>query len=94
VTKAASRQGATNMKIKRWQRFGLLASVVWVVAGCLLASRNKTWIVAWKLYCSVKADPTCIDATAFLVVHWNAIAAIVLIPPIGVAHCVGIPYAV
>ena len=68
------------MQVKRWQRFGLLASVVWVVVGCLLASRTETWIVTWKLYCLVTADPTCVDATVFLVVHWNAIAGIVLVP--------------
>jgi hypothetical protein len=50
------RQGTSNMQMKRLQRFGLLASVVWVVVGFLLASHNETWIVAWKLYCSVAAD--------------------------------------
>jgi hypothetical protein len=68
------------MQMKRWQVFGLFASVVWVVVGSLLASRDKTWITAWKLYCSITADPTCAGATVFLVAHWDAIAAIVLYP--------------
>jgi hypothetical protein len=66
--------------MKRWQRFGVLASVVWVAAGGLLASRNETWIAAWKLYCSLTADPTCGGATVYLVVHWDAIAGVVLYP--------------
>jgi len=66
--------------MKRWQRFGLLASVVWVVVSVLLASRDETWIAAWKLYCSLTADPTCVGATVFLVAHWDAIAGIVLYP--------------
>jgi hypothetical protein len=68
------------MQMTRLQRFGLLASVVWVVVGFLLASYNETWIVAWKLYCSVAAGPACVDATVFLVVHWRAVIVIVLIP--------------
>jgi hypothetical protein len=76
----AWRQGTSNMQIKRWQRFGLMASVVWVVVGSLLASQNETWIAAWKLHCFLTADPTCADATVFLAVHWDAIAGIVLYP--------------
>jgi hypothetical protein len=68
------------MQIRRWQCFGLLASVVWVVVGGLLASQNETWITVWKFYCSLTADPTCGGATVFLVVHWDAIAGIVLYP--------------
>jgi hypothetical protein len=34
------------MQIKRWQRLGLLASVIWVIVGGLLASWNETWIAA------------------------------------------------
>jgi hypothetical protein len=68
------------MQMKRWQRFGLLASVVWVVVSGLLASRDETWIAAWKLYCSLTADPTCVGATVFLVAHWDAVAGIVLYP--------------
>ena len=78
------------MQIKRWQRFGLLASVAWLVVGCLLASRNESWIAGWKLYCSLTADPTCVNATVFLVAHWDAIVGIVLCPPYSdLAHCLG-----
>jgi hypothetical protein len=66
--------------MKRSQRFGLLASVVWVIVGGLLASRNETWIAAWKLYCLLTADPTCVGASVYLVVHWGAIAGVVLYP--------------
>ncbi len=62
--------------MKRSQRFGLLASVIWVVVGGLLASWNETWLAAWKLYCSLTADPTCVNASFFLVVHWNPIAVV------------------
>jgi MFS superfamily sulfate permease-like transporter len=68
------------MQIKRWKRFGLLASVIWVIVGGLLAFRNETWIAAWRLYCSFTADPTCVGTTVFLVVHWGAIAGIVMYP--------------
>jgi hypothetical protein len=68
------------MQMNRSQRFGLLASLVWVIVGGLLASRNETWIAAWKLYCSLTADPTCVSASVFVVVHWDAIAGIVLYP--------------
>jgi hypothetical protein len=68
------------MQIERGQRFGLLASVVWVVVGGLLWSRNETWIATWKLYCFLATDPTCVGATIYLVVHWDAIAGIVLYP--------------
>jgi len=67
------------MQIKRWKRFGLLASVIWVIVGGLLASWNQTWIADWRLYCSFTADPTC-GSTVYLVVHWNAIAVIVIFP--------------
>lgn len=68
------------MQVKRWQRLGLLASVIWVVVSGLLASWNETWLAAWKLYCSFTADPACADATVVLVVHRSAIAAIVILP--------------
>ena len=68
------------MQINRWKRVGLLASVIWVIVGGLLASWNETWIAAWRLYCSFTADPTCVGATVFLVVHWDAIAGIVIFP--------------
>ena len=64
------------MQVKRWQRFALLASVGWVAVGGLLASWNETWIAAWKLYCSVTGDHTCVGATVFLAVHWGAIAVL------------------
>ena len=66
--------------MKRSQRLGLLASVVWVIVGGLLASRNETWIAAWKLYCLLTAAPTCVSASVYLVVHWGAIAGVVLYP--------------
>jgi MFS superfamily sulfate permease-like transporter len=66
--------------MKRWQRFGLLASVVWLVVNGLLVSRDETWITAWKLYCSGTADKTCVGATVFLVAYWDVIAGIVLYP--------------
>ncbi len=68
------------MQIKRWRRFGLLASAIWVIVGSLLASWSETWITAWRLYCSFTADPTCVGTTHFLVVHWGAIAGIVIYP--------------
>ena len=68
------------MQIKRWQRLGLLASLIWVVVGGLLASWNETWLAAWKLYCSLTADPACAGATVFVVVHRGAIAGIVILP--------------
>jgi hypothetical protein len=43
------RSGANSLSIQRWKRFGLLASVAWMVAGGLLALRNETWIAAWRL---------------------------------------------
>jgi hypothetical protein len=70
------------MQVARWQRFALLASVVWVAVGGLLASWNQAWIAAWKLYCSIAADPACIGATVFLAVHWGAIAGVVFYPVI------------
>jgi hypothetical protein len=68
------------MQVKRWQRFVLLASVAWLMIGGLLAPRNETWIAAWKLYCSITADPTCVSATVFLVGHWGLIAGFLLYP--------------
>jgi len=68
------------MQINRWKRVGLLASVIWVIVGGLLASWNETWIAAWRLYCSFTADPPCVGATVFLVAHWDAIAGIVIFP--------------
>jgi hypothetical protein len=68
------------MQIKRWKRFGLLASVFWVIVGGLLASWNETWIAALRLYCSFTADPTCVGTTIFIVVHREVIAGIVIFP--------------
>ena len=67
------------MQDKRWQRFALLASLVWVAVGGLLASWKEAWIAAWNLYCSIAADPACLD-TVFLAVHWGAIAGVVFYP--------------
>jgi hypothetical protein len=66
------------MQTKRWQRAGLLASVIWAITGGLLASWNETWLAAWRLYCSFTADSACTGATLFLVVHWDTIASIVI----------------
>lgn len=68
------------MQIKRWQRLGLLASLIWVIVSGLFASRNETWLAAWKLYCSFAADSKCAGATVILVVHRGAIAGIVILP--------------
>jgi hypothetical protein len=68
------------MQVRRWQRFALLASVGWVAVGGLLASWSQAWIAAWKFYCSIAADPTRVNATVVLVVHWGAIAGVVLYP--------------
>ena len=68
------------MQIKRWQRLGLLASVIWVIVSGVLASWKETWLAARNLYCSFTANPTCAGATVFLVVHWGAIAGIVILP--------------
>jgi len=69
-----------RMQIKRWKRFGLLASVVWLIVGGLLLSWNETWIAAWRLYCFFSADPACVGTTVFLVAHWDAVAGIVILP--------------
>ena len=68
------------MQIKRWQRRGLFASAVWVIVSGLLASWNEAWLAVWKLCCSFTADTTCAGATVFFVVHWGAIAVIVILP--------------
>lgn len=68
------------MQIKRWERLGLLASVIWVIVSGLLASWNETWLAAWRFYCSFAADPACAGATVVLVVHRGAIAGIVILP--------------
>jgi hypothetical protein len=60
------------------KRFGLLASVAWLVASILLASWNETWVAAWRLYCYLVASTAC-NSTVFLVAHWGAFA-VVLIP--------------
>jgi hypothetical protein len=71
---------ANNLSIQHWKRFGLLASVAWLVASVVLASWNETWIAVWRLYCYLAANPTC-NSTVFLVAHWGAVA-VVLIPPV------------
>jgi hypothetical protein len=68
------------MLTKRWQRLGILASVVWVIVGGLLASWNELWIAIWRIYCRLTGDPSCTGGTTFLVVHWDTVAAFVLFP--------------
>jgi hypothetical protein len=59
------------------KRFGLLASVAWMVASALLASWHETWIAAWRLYCYLAANSTC-NSTVFLVGHWGAVTVVLL----------------
>jgi hypothetical protein len=78
------------MQMKRWQIFSLTLSAVWVVGGSLLASQDETWIAAWKLYCTLTADFTCVGATVYLVAHWDAIAGHCILPSRSeLAGCLG-----
>ena len=61
----------------RW--LGVAVSLAWIVAAALLASRNETWILIWRLYCYLTADPACGD-TVYIVVHWSAIVTLMLVP--------------
>jgi hypothetical protein len=61
----------------RW--LGVAASLVWIVAAALLASRNETWIRVWRLYCYLTADAACRDMV-YIVMHWSAIATLMLTP--------------
>ena len=61
----------------RW--LGVVPSLAWIVAAALLASRNETWIGVWRLYCYLTADAACRDMV-YIVVHWSAIATLMLIP--------------
>ena len=60
--------------------FGVATSLVWILAAALLASRDETWIAAWRLHCHLTADATCADATTFLVVQWRVIVAVMFLP--------------
>lgn len=68
------------MGVEPWQRRGLLASGIWVVASSTLAFWDQTWISAWRLYCYIITDPACFDSTVFVVVHGRGIAVLVLLP--------------
>ena len=61
----------------RW--YGVAASLVWIIVAALLASRNETWIAAWRFYCYLTADTACRDMV-YIVVHWSAIATLMLVP--------------
>ena len=61
----------------RW--LGVAASLAWIVAAALLASRNETWIAVWRLYCYLTADTACKDMV-YIVVHWSAIVSLMLTP--------------
>jgi hypothetical protein len=61
----------------RW--LGVAASLAWIVAAALLASRNETWIAVWRLYCYLTADTACRDMV-YIVVHWSAIVTLMLVP--------------
>jgi hypothetical protein len=58
----------------------MVASLAWFLLVALLASRDETSIAAWRLYCYLTADATCVGATVFLVVRWHVIAAVMLVP--------------
>ena len=59
---------------------GVAASVAWLAIAGWLASRQETWITAWKLYCRLSADPNCTGTTVYLVVRWPLIAGLMFIP--------------
>ena len=61
----------------RW--LGVVASLAWILAMAVLSSRNETWIAFWRLYCFFTADAACRD-TVYIVVHWSAIATLMLVP--------------
>jgi len=61
----------------RW--YGVAASLVWIIVAALLASRNETWIAAWRFYCYLTADTACRDMV-YIVVHWSAIATLMFVP--------------
>jgi uncharacterized membrane protein required for colicin V production len=64
----------------RW--LGVAASLSWILAVALLASRDETWTAAFRLHCYLTADTTCAGTTVFLVVHWPVIAAVMIVPVI------------
>ena len=61
----------------RW--LGVVASLAWILAVAVLSSRNETWIAFWRLYCFFTADAACRDMV-YIVVHWSAIATLMLVP--------------
>lgn len=65
---------------RRAATFGVVASLAWILAVALLASREETWIAAWRLHCYLTADATCAGATVFLLVHWRVITAVMFVP--------------
>jgi len=66
----------------RGQRsLGVAASLAWIVVAALLASRNETWIAAWRVYCHLTADTAC-GNMVYIVVHWSAIVTLILAPVI------------
>jgi hypothetical protein len=63
----------------RW--LGVAASLAWMLAAALLASRNETWFAIWNLYCYLTADTNC-GGTVYIVVHWPVIVTLMLAPVI------------
>ena len=61
----------------RW--LGVVVSLAWILAVGLLSSRNENWIAAWRAYCYLTADSVC-GTTVYIVVHWSAIAVVMLVP--------------
>jgi hypothetical protein len=63
----------------RW--LGVVASLAWILAVAVVASRNETWIAAWRFYCYLTADTAC-GTMVYIAVHWPVIAFAMLVPVI------------
>jgi hypothetical protein len=69
------------MRLNRWQRLGIVASVVWAIGIGLLGHSTQALVAVWKIHCLLLGGASCHSAdTVYLVVHWQAIAAFALVP--------------